>query len=56
MTKMNGIIYSEYLHIAHDKKEMNGSKDRVIDMGINLYQTASLNQDPCLLSQDYPLT
>ena len=36
MSKLNNLTYSEYLHIAHDIKEMNCTEDKVKDLGINL--------------------
>ena len=36
MSKINDIPYSEFLHIAHDMKEMSATEDRVRDIGINL--------------------
>ena len=36
MSKLNNLTYSEYLHIAHDIKEMNYTEDKVKDLGINL--------------------
>ena len=36
MSKMNDVPYVEYLHIAHDIKELNVSEDRIKDTGINL--------------------
>ena len=51
MTKMNYITYSEYLHIAHEVKEINGSKDRVKEMGINLVDFL-LDQDHYLMSKN----
>ena len=36
MSKLNDITYSEYLHIAHDIKEMNTTEDKVKDLGFFL--------------------
>ena len=36
MTKINNITYSEYLHLLHGMKEMNGPENGVMDMGFNL--------------------
>ena len=36
MSKINEKPYSEFLHIAHDMKEMNATEDRVKDIGIIL--------------------
>ena len=35
MSKLYNLTYSEDLHIAYDIKEMNTTKDKVKDLGIN---------------------
>ena len=36
MRKSTDLLYSEYLHIAHDKNVLNKTKDRIKDNGISL--------------------
>ena len=47
MSKLNNLTYSEYLHIAHDIKEMNSTVDKVKDLGLNL---SDFHPEPSSLS------